>query len=345
MRAFSFWFVFLGLILVGGAYLQPELQLSEEEAVRYELQQTTNSEDLGNRVNEALEDGDYDSAVMYSEIADFAGFHLPKEAADALYQAGGITATIGRTGSQLASGFFTGEATSLAGLSGAVVSDLTVIGDVRDISREGPKMVAGEPYSELILGLSVVGVGVTGATVATGGGGLPGRIGVTLLKVASKTGSLTVEFSRVLTRMVGDAVNLPGLRQTLREVNLADSAATREAITAYTRTINTAELGPVLARMNDIRGSAGASESVRLMRYVRSTDELADVANMSQRLGRKTRGVIEITGKTSLRAFRTTLRITEWILRNIIAFLSWLGSIFTLFATRFARRLIRSSAH
>jgi len=345
MRAFTFWFVFLGLILVGGAYLQPGLQLSEEEAVRYELQQTTNSEDLGNRVDEALAEDDFESAVMYSEIAEFAGFPLPKETADALYRAGGITATIGRTGSQLASGFFTGEATSIAGLTGAVASDLTVIGDVRDISREGPKMVAGEPYSELILGLSVVGVGVTGATVATGGGGLPGRIGVTLLKVAAKTGSLTVDFSRVLTRMVGDAVNLPGLRQTLREVNLADSAATREAITAYTRTINTAELGPVVARMNDIRGSAGASESVRLMRYVHSTDELADVANMSQRLGRKTRGVIEITGKTSLRAFRTTLRITEWILRNIIAFLSWLGSIFTLFATRFARRLIRSSAH
>lgn len=345
MRAFTFWFVFLGLILVGGAYLQPGLQLSEEEAVRYELQQTTNSEDLGNRVGEALEEGDYDSAVMYQEIAEFAGFTLPKETAEALHQASGITATIGRTGSQLASGFFTGEATSLAGLTGAVASDLTVIGDVRDISREGPKMVAGEPYSELILGLSVVGVGVTGATIATGGGGLPGRVGVTLLKVASKTGSLTLEFSRVLTRMVGDAVNLPGLRQTLREVNLADSAATREAITAYTRTINTAELGPVIARMNDIRGSAGASESVRLMRYVHSTDELADVANMSQRLGRKTRGVIEITGKTSLRAFRTTLRITEWILRNIIAFLSWLGSIFTLFAARFARRLMRSSAH
>jgi hypothetical protein len=188
-------------------------------------------------------------------------------------------------------------------------------------------------------------VGVTGATIATGGGGLPGRVGVSLLKVAAKTGSLTVDFSRTLTRMVGDAVNFPGLRQTMREINLADSAATREAITTYARSINTAELAPVISRMNDIRGNAGAAESVRLMRYVHSTEDLTDVANMSQRLGRKTRGVIEITGKTSLRAFRTTLRITEWILRNIIAFLSWLGSIFTLFVARFVRKRLRSSAH
>ena len=62
---------------------------------------------------------------------------------------------------------------------------------------------------------------------------------------------------------------------------------------------------------------------------------------MSTTLGRKTRGVIEITGKTSLRAFRTTLRVVEFILRNIIAFLSWLGSIFTLFIARLVRNRLR----
>jgi len=341
MRGFSVVFIFFGLILLGGTFFQPSLELSEEEAVRYELQQSTSSEDLGARVSAALDDGDYESATMYSEVADFAGFALPTEAADALYRAGGITATIGRTGSQLASGFFTGEANSLAGLTGAVVSDLTVIGDVRDISSEAPKMVADEPYNELILGLSVVGVGVTGATIATGGGGLPGRVGVTLLKVAAKTGSLTVDFSRTLGRMVGDAVNFPGLAQTLRSIDLGNNATTREAITTYARSINTAELAPVIARMDDIRGSAGASESVRLMRYVNTTDDLNDVARMSTVLGRKTRGVMEITGKTSLRAFRTTLRITEFILRNIIAFLSWLGSMFTLFIGRAIRGGLR----
>lgn len=340
MRGLLLAVFFCGLFLFGAAYLQPGIHLSEEDAVRYELQQTTSSEDLGNRVNDALAVNDYDSAVMYSEIADFAGFTLPKDAADALYEASGITATIGRTGTQLASGFFTGEANSLAGLTGAVVSDLTVVGDLREISAEGPKMIAGEPYNELILGLSVVGVGVTGATIATGGGGLPGRVGVTLLKVAAKTGSLTADFARVLTRIVGDAVNLPGLRQTLREVNLADSAATREAVTAYARSVNTAELAPVISRMNDMRESTNAAESVRLMRHVRSVEDLDDVALMSQRLGRKTRGVIEITGKTSLRAFRTTLNITEFILRNIVAFLSWLGSIFTLLVARFVRKRI-----
>ncbi|MCH7630215.1 MAG: aldehyde dehydrogenase family protein, partial [Proteobacteria bacterium] len=122
-------------------------------------------------------------------------------------------------------------------------------------------------------------------------------------------GQVCINFSRVLVRMVGDAVNFPGLAQALRSVRLSDSAATRQAITTYARSVNTAELAPVIARMNDVRHTAGASESVRLMRFVRSTGELDEIAAMSSTLGRKTRGVIEITGKTSLRAFRTTLRV------------------------------------
>lgn len=338
MRGILTALVFLGLIGLGFYMMDPSFGLSIEEAVQLDLRQTTSTEDLSTRINSALDEDDFDSALMYTEIAEFAGFSLTPEAADAMHQATGITATVVRNTTDVISGFVTGDATSLAGLGGAVASDLTVVGDVRDISDQAPRMMAGEPYNELILGLSVVGVGITGATVATGGGGLPGRVAVSLLKVAAKTGSLTVDFSRTLTRMVGDAVNFPGLRETLRSVRLSDSAATREAVTAYARSINTAELAPVVARMNDLRVNAGASESVRLMRFVRSTDDLDDIANMSAALGRKTRGIAEITGKTSLRAFRTTLRIVEFIIKNIIAFLSWLGSMVVYF---FSRRVMR----
>lgn len=339
MRALFAFVVFFALVGVGVAFLDPDTELTPEEAVQWELQQTVTSEDLDTRIAAALEEDDYETALVYQDISEFAGIGLSEDTMDALRRAGGITASIGRTGTQLASGFFTGESESLAGLTGAVASDLTVVGDVRDISREGPAMIAGEPYNELILGLSVVGVGVTGATVATGGGGLPGRVGVSLLKVAAKTGSLTAEFSRVLGRLVSDAVNFPALRQTLETVRLSDTAATREAVTAYARSVRTSELAPVIARMNDIRGSAGAAESVRLMRYVRSTDDLDDIAAMSTTLGRKTRGVIELTGKTTLRAFKTTLNILEFIIRNIISFLSWLGSSLMVL---FGRRIFRA---
>ncbi len=339
MRALFAFLIFFGLIGVGVYLLDPNTELTPEEAVQWELQQTVSSEDLDTRITAALDEDDYETALVFQDISEFTGIGLSEETYEALRRAGGITASIGRTGAQLAGGFFTGEANSIAGLTGAVASDLTVIGDVRDISREAPDMIAGEPYNELILGLSVVGVGVTGATIATGGGGLPGRVGVSLLKVAAKTGSLTADFSRILGRLLSDAVNFPALRQTLNSVSLTDSAATREAVTAYARGVRTSELAPVIARMDDIRDSAGAAESVRLMRYVHSTDDLDDIAQMSSTLGRKTRGVIALTGKTTLRAFKTTLNILEFILRNIISFLSWLGSSLMVL---FGRRIFRA---
>ena len=341
MRGLLLAIIFVGLGYVGFTLIDPSLELTQEEAIQLDIRNNSSSEDISARVNTALETSDYDSALMYSEIADYVGFKLSPEASDAMHEASGITATIIRNASDVLGGFVTGEAQSAAGLGGAVASDLTVVGDVRDISYQAPKMLAGEPYNELILGLSVVGVGVTGATVASGGGGLPGRFAVSLLKVAAKTGSLTADFSRTLTRMVGDAVNFPGLQQTLRSVRLSDSAATREAVTTYARSINTAELAPIVARMNDVRNNAGAAESVRLMRYVRNSDDLDDIAGMSASLGRKTRGVAEITGKTSLRSFRTTMRIVEFILENILAFLAWLGSAVTLFLSRTIFKAVR----
>ena len=44
-------------------------------------------------------------------------------------------------------GFVSGEGETLAGLGGAITSDLTVYGDIRDIVVEGGKMIAGEDYS------------------------------------------------------------------------------------------------------------------------------------------------------------------------------------------------------
>jgi hypothetical protein len=74
----------------------------------------------------------------------------------------------------------------------------------------------------------------------------------------------------------------------------------------------------------------GPGETVRLLRYVRTTENLDDITSMSARLGKKTRGVIELTGKTSLRAFRTALNVFEFLVEWMIGFISWLATILSL---------------
>jgi len=335
MRAFLF--VFLAIVIPGGVIMALEAglldryvdQIPAETLILQELNASVGPDELDGLILEAIADGRQDDAEMYVEIAAYMDRPLSQQTQDAIAESQTTTAVVLRNTGNFFEGFITGEGSDNAAFAGAVTSDLTVIGDIRDIGGEGSKLVAGEEYSEIVLGLSVVGLAVTAGTVASAGGGLPARVGVSLLKVAKKAGTMTRSFARELGQLVSRAVDFPALRRTLSDVSLANPNATRRAIGTYADNVKGAELFPVLARMDDMRTAVGPAESVRLMKYVKNTRDLDNVADMSKTLGVKTRGIIELTGKTSLRAFKGAINILRWMAEWVwalgAAILGWLG--------------------
>jgi len=235
--------------------------------IRAELAQRTSGSDLSQRIDRALDAGNYDDAVMYSDIADYMQVAVEPGTASRLAHEKTLGRAIMRNTGGFFEGFVSGEGSDTASFMGAITSDLTVVGDVRDIGSEGTKLINGEDYSQLVLGLSVVGLAATTATVATGGGALPAKIGVSLLKVAKKAGTLTVRFTRDMTRLVGEAVNFEKLRGTLRTVNLADTSATRHAVADYANGVSMAKLTPVF-------GDIAALEKERRACGICATDEI-----------------------------------------------------------------------
>ena len=83
-----------------------------------------------------------------------------------------------------------GDFESEAGLACVVAIDLTSVGDVRDLIAEGSNYVAGHPVDYFTLGISTVGLTLTAATIGTGGGMLPVRIGASFLKAVNKAGKI-----------------------------------------------------------------------------------------------------------------------------------------------------------
>lgn len=335
MRLIAF-LLFLMLLPVGfmavyeRGYLDPYIPddaIPAEPFVKAELAQKTNPTDLSHRVNAALDAGDYEDALMYADIANYMVIKLDPETQARLDAEKSLANTVVRNTGGFFEGFVTGEGGDTASFMGAITSDFTVVGDVRDIGREGSKMVSGEDYSQLVLGLSVVGLAATTATVATGGGGIPARIGVSLLKVAEKAGTITVRFARNITRLLGEAVNFERLRGTLRTVNLTDSAATRRAVTSYADSVSFAKIAPVIDDVVALEKGVGPAESVRMLKYVNSTDDLAHVAKMGGKLGSKTRGIVEITGKTSLRAFKTLSNLVLYAMQWVWAIGAGIGTL------------------
>lgn len=309
-----------------------------EPFIRAELSEKTTSADLSRRIDEALDNDAYDDAAMYAEIAAYMDMPIAPATQVRLEAENTFTRRTARNTGSFVTGFVTGTGDDAPAFMGAVASDLTVIGDIRDIGSEGTKLVRGEEYSTMILGLSVVGLAATTATVATGGAGLPARVGVSILKVARKAGTITTGFARDVTRLLQEAMNFDKLGDTLRAVDLADTAATRRAISSYADGVSMARVTPVLDDVAALERAAGPAESVRLMRYVESTEDLARVSKMSGKLGTKTRGIIDITGKTSLRAFKTAWNLVLMALEWVWAIVGGIGA---LFATALGRRVVR----
>lgn len=303
-----------------------------------ELKNKTDGPDLSRRIDTALDADAYDDAAMYAEIAAYIEAPLNPDTVMRLEAEDAYTRRFTRNTSSFIQGFVTGEGNDTPAFMGAMASDFTVVGDVRDIGSEGTKLVRGEEYSKMILGLSVVGLAATTATVATGGGGLPARIGVSLLKIARKAGTVTMGFARDVTRVLQEAVNFEKLGGTLRAVDLANPQATRRAVMEYADGISMARVTPILDDVTALERATGPAETVRIMKYVDSTDDLARVTKMSGTLGTKTRGIVEITGKTGLRAFKTAWNLLLVALEFVWAIVAGLGA---LFATALGRRVVR----
>lgn len=302
-----------------------------EPLIKAELRATVTPEELEQRIHDALERNDYADAEIYADIADYAAIPLADETYARIEEAGKGFNRLRRTGGSFFEGFVYGSGSDTASFVGALTSDLTVIGDVRDITREGDKLVRGEEYSQLILGLSVAGVAATAATIGTGGAALPARAGISLLKTARKAGTLTVSFTNELRRLVADAVQFDRLASTLRSARLDDMAATRRAVSDYADSVSFTRLTPVLDDMSQLQRNLGPAETVRVMRHVDSTSDLASVKRMSETLGPRTRGVIELTGKTSLRGFKTLVNFLRWLFgwawAIVAGLVTWIGGI------------------
>lgn len=322
-------------------FAEAEVPLDPEEAIQREVDEKITAPAIEAKIEAALARGDVDDAAMYAELATQFQRPIRTDLVEKIKAETAAAPTAQRNAMEFGAGFFKGEGTTVAGLAGAVTSDLTVVGDVRDIVHEGGLMVAGQDYSEIILGLATVGLVATGATVATGGGALPAKFGISALKVAKKAGTLTAGLGDAVGRALRQSVDYGELGNVLRAAATMDSAAVRDAAAKTVRRASDGDLARMVGDARHIGEITGPGETVRLLKYANSPEQLSDLATMSTRFGRTTRGVVELTGRASLRAFKASVRILSVILENLYAFIVWFGGLIGMIMTRSGWRLLR----
>lgn len=119
-------------------------------------------------------------------------------------------------------GFVTGNATSMEGMAGTVISDFLVIGDVRDLGKQGYNWIVGEEVDKFITTLSGVGLVASVATFApepsSTAAGVATQPVLAMLKVLKRLGALSrrqVDSIMRMGRRVVETKKLGDFKQVL----------------------------------------------------------------------------------------------------------------------------------
>ena len=140
-------------------------------------------------------------------------------------------------------GVWTGRAEDGVGIGCAVLSDLVVFGDVRDLARQGAAWLRGEETDEVLVALSAAGIALT-FTPQVGAGN-------DLLKAARRAGSLSEPMARSVVRLVRERAWRP--------------------------------LGELLRDAGRISLGVGPARATRALAYADDAEELAAVARLVDR--------------------------------------------------------------
>ena len=234
-------------------------------------------------IGAALAAGDIDLAQSFLDLSAERGLALDPALAEEVKKAQTDAASATHTAGRFVKGLWSGEPTDLASLAGTAVGDLFVFGDIRDAAREGTHYLLGQPADPWILGLAGVGIAVTAATYASVGLGAPERIGLTLAKVARRTGRLNPVLA---VRVARDAVKVEkagGLVDLVGDVGRIETKA----------------------------GTQAALDSLKIAEEPRDVSRLA---RLSAAKGGKTRAIIKLLGRGAILLTVSALDLASWTL-------------------------------
>ena len=278
------------------------------------------AEELERRISESLKADDPEEAGDLLDLADLLGITIDPALRRQYNEKLEWLPTLMRSVRSGARGFVTGEGEGTAGTVGAVVSDLTVIGDLRDATAQAWHYVNDEPVDEVVLALSAVGIGLTGAMLATGGVAMPVKAGVSVAKIAQRTGRMTKGFARSVVELA--------------------------------RLKNTAKLQDGMKSLGAIGKAASPRGALTVMRSLEHVDDLPRAEKVAVIMGKPTAGLFKVAGrrvfdgfaKVAVRSAAAVWAVGVMIVSAVVGFLGLLLSAITALGTAMAAfRLIRKA--
>jgi hypothetical protein len=269
-------------------------------------------------IETALAAGDIDLAQSFIDLADERGIALGQDLRDRVAAEATVSATAARMAVRFAKGFIGGEPDDLASLAGTVAGDLFVFGDLRDAVRESTRVARGESADDLILGLACVGLAITAGTYASVGVGAPARVGVSVVKAASRSGRITVEMGQALARPLREAIDGPALARALGAGARLEPAVAIRAVREAVKIEKMEGLVRAAGDVGRIHAKAGSRAALDGLRIAQGPKDIAQLARLADAKGSRTRAVLKVLGRGAIALGVSVFNLASWIFGALI---------------------------
>jgi hypothetical protein len=261
----------------------------------------------------ALAANDADLAQSFADLAADRHVALDPSLVEKVKAATAEAATTRHKAQSFARGFITGEPDDMAALAGTTLGDLFVFGDIRDALREGTRLAMGQKADELVLGLASAGIAITAASYVTFGAAAPARAGLTLMKVARKTGSLGNELAGSLGRMV-------------RQAGFSEPAV---AARVGRDAVKVERAGGLLNFARDVgrvEKAAGGRAAFDGLKIAKEPGDMTRVAKLAEKEGSRTRAILKIAGRGAIMLVALAFDASVWFLGAVFALLGFVSA-------------------
>ncbi|OYX80056.1 MAG: hypothetical protein B7Y77_01065, partial [Bradyrhizobium sp. 35-63-5] len=234
-------------------------------------------------IEDALTAKDSDLAKSFVDLAAARHVTLDPALVAKVDAAVANDASFGHAAKNFGLGLVTGEPHDAVGMAGTVLGDLFVFGDIRDAAREGTRLATGEKADTTILGLACVGLAITAGTYVTFGAAAPVRAGLTLAKIARKTGRLGGQLADYVGRNLRRAIDWPQLKTAVAGMSLTQPQL---AIRAARDAVKVERAGGLMRLARDVgrvEAKAGTQAALDSLKVAQSPRDMARIATLAER--------------------------------------------------------------
>ena len=217
----------------------------------------------------------------------------------------------------------------------ALPVEMTPLGDLNALRRAGVDWATGNNIDKLDVGLALVGLSATTATLVKGGTSYTLKVGETVLRAGRRMGAINSKFMDVLAQAANIPVNWAHIPPYIIGKTPFDQVVNPKHIT---------QLSSLVADIGIVRKNTSLTETIILLKYVDGAEDARRLARLSDVSEAETFRTLYVLGKQ--KSFRLLLKLSRITKIAIGLAFILIAQFFGLFAgqiLRILKRIVKSN--